>query len=469
MADPVEHIVVLMLENNSFDRMIGLRPGVDGVDPAHPRTNPNFPATLPPIAQAVTTEPNMAEDPEHDLDDCLRQISGPCLGFVADFAQHYPQSTAELRQEIMGYYTSDFLSVLYSLASSFLTCDYWYSSLPGPTWPNRFFVHSGTSLGHVDMPTGIFHPDIHLYDQPTVYERLSEAGVKWSIYYGDFPQSLLMTEQWKYPEHYHKMSDFYADAAGPAASFPQYCFIEPTYFGQQQNDQHPPSNIKRGELLLAQVYNAVRANQELWESCLLVILYDEHGGFYDHVEPPAAIPPDDHVQQFSFKQYGVRVPAVLVSPWVRAGVLSDEFDHTSVLKYATEKWGLGPLGNRVAAANSFSGSIGEGLASPRTDTPASLPLPVVAPDPVQAQMNANQTALVGFGRYLETQIQEMSLQSGKPADDVYKDAGQRLLSSMQGIEQHAATAVERVELFLHLKRTAPAPSSTPSPAPSSTP
>jgi len=243
MADPIEHVIVLMMENCSFDRMLGLLPGVEGVDPASPQTNPDFPSQTP-IDQAITTDPNMSLDPEHDLDDCLRQICGPCQGFVADFAQHYPQSTAELRDEIMGYYTPDFLSVLYTLGKSFLTCDHWYSSLPGPTWPNRFFVHSGTSLGHTTMPDGIFHPDIHLYDQPTVYQRFFEAGISWSIYFGDFPQSIVMTEQWKYPEHYHGISQFYADAAGPEASFPQYCFIEPTYFGQSQDDQHPPKQCK---------------------------------------------------------------------------------------------------------------------------------------------------------------------------------------------------------------------------------
>jgi phospholipase C len=456
MADPIEHVIVLMMENCSFDRMLGRLPGVDGVDPATRRTNPDFPSQTA-IAQAVTTEPNMALDPEHDLDDCLRQISGPCQGFVADFAQHYPQSTAGLRNEIMGYYTPDFLNVLYTLGSSFLTCDHWYSSLPGPTWPNRFFVHSGTSLGHTTMPDGIFHPDVHCYDQPTVYQRLSEVGISWSIYFGDFPQSIVMTEQWKYPEHYHGMNQFYADAAGAEASFPQYCFIEPTYFGKLQDDQHPPSNIKRGEQLIANVYNALRSNQSLWEKSLLVILYDEHGGFYDHVEPPAAVPPDDNVKEFSFAQYGVRVPAILVSPWVNAGVAQDVFDHTSLLKYVTDKWGLGPLGNRVASVGSFAGYIADGLVSPRSNTPFSVAPPQVADDPAQTSLNAHQTALVGFSRYLETQIQQMSLATGILEDDVFKAAGERLLSSMQGIEQHAETAVNRLEIFLGLKKAAAAP------------
>lgn len=456
MTDPIEHVIVLMMENCSFDRMLGRLPGVDGVDPTRPRTNPDFPPSAL-IKEAIITEPNMALDPEHDLDDCLRQISGPCEGFVADFAQHYPQATAELRAEVMGYYTPDFLGVLYTLGSSFLTCDHWYSSLPGPTWPNRFFVHSGTSLGHTTMPGGIFHPDIHLYDQPTVYQRLSEAGIRWSIYFGDFPQSIVMTQQWKYPEHYHGMGKFYTDAAGPEAAFPQYCFIEPTYFGQLQDDQHPPSNIQRGEQLIASVYNALRANQDLWEKSLLVILYDEHGGFYDHVEPPAAVPPDDNVKEFSFRQYGVRVPAILVSPWVNAGVANDEFDHTSLLKYVTDKWDLGRLGNRVASARSFAAYIAAGFVSPRTNTPPAVTPPQVPKDPIQTSLNPHQTALVGFSRYLETQIQHMALAAGEAADDVFKAAGQRLLSSMQGIEQHAETAVNRLGIFLGLKKGAAGP------------
>jgi phospholipase C len=287
-----------------------------------------------------------------------------------------------------------------------------------------------------------------------VYQRLSEAGISWSIYFGDFPQSIVMTEQWKYPEHYHGISQFYADLAGPEASFPQYCFIEPTYFGKLQNDQHPPSNVKRGEQLIANVYNALRANQGLWEKSLLVILYDEHGGFYDHVEPPVAVPPDDNVKEFSFAQYGVRVPAILVSPWVNSGVVRDEFDHTSLLKYVTDKWGLSPLGNRVASARTFAGYVADGLAAPRTNTPPSLTPPQVADDPAQTSLNAHQTALVGFSRYLETQIQQMSLAAGMAEDDVFKAAGERLLSSMQGIEQHAETAVNRLGIFLGLKRAA---------------
>jgi len=114
--------------------------------------------------------------------------------------------------------------------------------------------------------------------------------------------------------------------------------------------------LLEGERLIADVYNSLRRNEALWKTSLLVVLYDEHGGFYDHVTPPDTVPPDHHVEEYGFNQLGVRVPAILVSPFVKKGVIHTQFDHTSLLKYLSDKWGLGPLGARVAAANSF-GSI----------------------------------------------------------------------------------------------------------------
>jgi phospholipase C len=444
MPDPIEHIVVLMMENNSFDRMLGAIPGVDGVDRAVPRSNPDFP-TPNPVIEAVTTERTMNPDPEHEFDDVLRQIDGPCQGFVADFAQHYPQTNAATRAEIMGFYDHGFLPVLHALADSFAVCDRWFSSLPGPTWPNRFFVHSGTSLGHVKMPNGIFQPNLHIYDQPTVYQRMSEQNIDWAIYYGDFPQSIVMTQQWGLLGHYHPMDDFWAAASGPEAAFPQYAFIEPAYFGAGQNDQHPPADIFAGEALIANVYNALWRNAPLWQKTLLVILYDEHGGFYDHVAPPPAVPPDTNTQEFAFNEYGPRVPALLISPWLDHQVVSDVFDHTSLLKYVTDKWSLGPLGGRVAAAASFGRYLTQ-RSSARLDTPEPLAAPQFTPAAQAPEMNANQNALVAFSRFLETKIADAAGHS----DAALKDIGQRLVTSMEDVGHHAEVAVQRLETFLHL-------------------
>jgi phospholipase C len=406
MADPIKHVVVLMLENNSFDRMLGCMsevfPDLDGArlapDPAF--ANPDYPDTKHTLAQLPIAERVVPVDPGHDLDDVIRQVNGgDCQGFVADFAQHAPRAPNEEREQIMAYFKMGDLPVLHALAKEFKICDHWFSSVPGPTWPNRLFVHSGTSKGHVDMPAGIFHPDVHIYDQPTVYQRMCEKNVSWSIYYGDVPQSLLLVKQLEYPTHYRRMEYFASDAEGPEEEFPKYAFIEPAYFGAAQNDQHPPTDVMHGEMLIANVYNAIRKNEELWASSLLVVLYDEHGGFFDHVPPPSTVAPDENTKQFSFTELGLRVPALLVSPWVDPGICSTQLDHTSLLRYATDKWALGPLGNRVPQAESFAGSIARNSA--RTDCPPSLVVPVAQANALNTPLNAHQAALAGFTEHLE--------------------------------------------------------------------
>ena len=450
----IDHVVVLMLENNSFDRMLGWMPGVDGVDLANPRSNPNRAGT--PVAQKTTVTRQMKSDPAHDLADVLAQMAGANTGFVTNFQLHYAESVAADWAEVMNYYGQGSLPVLHKLAQSFAVCDRWFSSMPGPTWPNRFFVHSGTSLGHVDMPQGIFHPNLHVYNQVTVYDQLQNAGKSWAIYYGDVPQTLTMTRMLKYPSNFHKMPQFFTDAKGAEANFPSYSFIEPNYFGGGQNDEHPPSDILRGEVLLAQVYNAIRNNGALWEKTLLVVLYDEHGGFFDHVFPPACVAPDGNTAQFSFAQYGLRVPAVLISPWLEKQVLSDALDHTSLLRYATDKWGLGPLGARTAAAKSFASSW-KVAGAVRTDVPANIPEPTTLPNPVVEGLNPNQLALVGFSRYLETKSMAMAEKKGPAAAKAMTmEIGTRLLWS-SAKDRHGEVAVERVDRFFELARqTAPA-------------
>jgi phospholipase C len=305
----------------------------------------------------------------------------------------------------MGYYPlgPGSLSVLHALARSFTVCDHWFCSVPGPTWTNRLFVHSGTSLGRVQMPGDSFDLNLHWYDQTTIYQLLQDAGRSWKIYHHGLPQSLVLTKQWDYLDHYCEVGQFFADAAGSPDAFPGYAFIEPDYCGPDQNDQHPPSDVMNGEALIARVYNALRGNEALWHTSLLLVLYDEHGGFYDHVAPPAAVPPDDHTEEFAFNRLGVRVPAVLVSPWVAPGVASGVFDHTSLLKYLSDKWGLAPLGNRTAQANSFADVL-LALDAARSDAPPSLPVPAMTrDDSSQLVLDGNGRALVGYGQRLQVQ------------------------------------------------------------------
>ena len=445
--DPIQHVVVLMLENHSFDQMLGcikeIFPDLDGVDVAHEdiHTARDYPDRTHEIAQLHVHVRVSDPDPMHEHVNVLRQLDNE-YGYVVDYLQAYPHVSFEKKTEVMGIYPRGFLPVLHTLAENFGICDHWYSSLPGPTWPNRFFVHSGTANGHVTMPTGIFDKNWHIYDQTTVFDRLSERHISWKIYHHGLPQSLVMLHQLEHVFNYHDMKQFFQDAAGPAKDFPRYCFIEPAYRGDEQNDQHPPSDIMHGELLLARVYNALRANEELWHSTLLLFLYDEHGGFYDHVIPPKATPPDDKTDEYAFDQYGVRVPALLISPWIEKGVIATEFDHTSLLAYLTEKWNLGPLGKRTAKAAHFGPNLLR-LTTPRSDTPNAIDIATIpAPQPIRSKrVNEHQKALISFSHFLERDI-------GDPPEKV----AERTLRLLQGPEAQFAVALERFERFFLAKK-----------------
>lgn len=411
---PIEHVVVLMMENNCFDRMLGcmaeVHEGLEGVDPACLRSNPD-PMSSAPVLQAPTTTRNIERDPNHYLNDSLAQLDGGTnQGFVADYVHIYPNATLEERREIMGYYPRGFLPGLHTLAENFVVCDHWFSSLPGPTWINRLFAHSGTSLGHVQEPGGLFSPRLHLYDQRTLYDELSEAGATWRIYYGDVPQSLVLTHQFEHLGSYRAYKHWREDVA--AGDLPGYTFIEPTYFGPNQNDQHPPHDVMRGDALIAEVYNALRSNPSLFARTLLIVVYDEHGGFFDHVTPPAAVAPDDHTEHFSFDRLGFRVPAVLVSPMLDPGVVSTVFDHTSLLRMASGLWpGVQPLGRRAQQANDPIASL-TWRETPRADLPEAPVAPDIQPARLLPRLEGFKASLFGFSHHLESQITDPVRQRG---------------------------------------------------------
>ena len=445
MAHPISRVVVLMMENHSFDRALGWMrqrdPAIEAVDRDHPGTNPDYPITTDTVFQTETRSRKITFDPGHDLANALRQIAGGNQGFVLDFAEKYPQATAADRQEIMGYYPHGALPALHYLAYNFVVCDHWFSSLPGPTWPNRLFVHSGTSLGHVDMPEGVFNPGLHLYNQRTLYDELNDAQVDWRIYHGDFPQSLLLEHQLANLMHYRRFSSWETDARN--GDLPPYVFIEPSYFGNQENDQHPPQDVMRGDLLIASVFNALQANRTVFEETLLVVLYDEHGGFYDHVTPPPAIPPDGNTDKFAFDRLGVRVPAILVSPWLDPGHVSTVFDHTSVLRMASQLWPkVHPLGARAPKAHSPLDSV-TWLAAPRRAIPPAptdqSPMPVVD----QPGLKGQKQALFSFSQYLESQISNPAVRTGLML---------RAHQAMDGAIAQGNLATDRADAFLADKR-----------------
>ncbi len=445
--DPIEHVVVLMLENRSFDHMLGsLRsrfPTLDGIGPANPGVNLDFTDGGRRYAQAPTSTTALAFDPKHELANVRTQLEtgGPCGGFVTDFRAAYGTSPA-VTQEVMGYYDVGALPVLHGLASAFTVCDRWFSSVPGPTWTNRLFAHSGTSLGKVEMPDPPFDLNLHDYNQDTIFDRLTAADIPWRIYYGDVPQSLVLRHQWRRANalKYRRLEAFFTQTRGQAADFPAYAFIEPYYF-VNQNDQHPPSDVLRGEVLLARVYNALRSNEALWATTLLVILYDEHGGFYDHVYPPAAVPPDQHDDEYAFTQLGLRVPALLVSPWVAARPYQTELDHTSLLKYLCDKWGLAPLRARAEQANSFADAF---LAERRADTPERLLEPSIPSARAALAMPRREPRLNDLQRALLAMTEVLELHTRQPAA-AKMARSERML---EGPAASADAAQDRVERFL---------------------
>ncbi|OLL28189.1 phospholipase [Burkholderia sp. SRS-W-2-2016] len=420
-ADPIEHVVLLLMENHSFDQMLGcldaVHPQLDGVRNAAGKSNSDGKGHT--YYLRATRERQMKHDPNHEHEAVMQQIADNNSGFVRSFVHDFPKSSAAARQDVMGYYPYGFLPALHTLGAQFTVCDRWFSSLPGPTWPNRFFALTGTSQGQTGMPSGLDGLNPHWYteqDQDTIFDRLNAAQKTWKVYFYDFPASLLLKNQRRAENlaNYHLFDSFFHDAAGPADAFPHFTLIEPKYFGEAQNDDHPPHNIMKAEKLIADTYNALRSNQALWERTLLVILYDEHGGFYDHVSPPAdAIAPDDHTARFDFKRLGVRVPALLVSPWCEPGVCHDTFDHCSLLKYLSDKWQLAPaLGRRTAQAASIGAAIRNSGAA-RTDTPAFIRVTnqSLIAEHVELERkssNGNQHGLHSFADYLHAELDRLA-------------------------------------------------------------
>ena len=406
-ADPIKHVVLLMLENCSYDRMLG---GLSSPPPDQCNNDVNGVTYCQRSTKLVRVEP----DPKHELRHVLFQIADRNENFVRDYSINYPKTSAARRQDIMGVYPSGFLTSLHALAESFTVCDHWFSSVPGPTWPNRLFALSGTSKGRVKMPEGVFKPNLHLYNQKTLFDRLNKSKVDWKVYFGDAPLSLLFTHQWSWSNlrRYHPLSQFEKDAAGAASSFPTFSLIEPRYIGNSANDDHPDHDVRAGEALIANVYNALRRNEELFASTLLVVTFDEHGGFYDRLSPPGAVAPDDHREEYDFSRLGVRVPAILVSPYASAKPSHQDFDHTSLLKYLIEKWDLSALGRRTASANSI-GPLLRRTPRPDEEMPRSLTAPrfrARAND--QSPLSDNEKALALLGRYLEQRL------AGRPRVDV---------------------------------------------------
>jgi phospholipase C len=380
----IKHVVVLMLENRSFDHMLGalhhggLKP-VDG--PSNPR-DPRFPDRDLYAPTPLTTYEELHHDPKHAYADVMKQLTareGPWDAPVltnTGFAWNYHERTGGNGSEVMGYHTKELLPVLYRLAREYAVCARWFCSVPSETWPNRLFAHAGTSDNEVgNVPRA--------YYKRTVFEVLSSAGHGWRIYAGDIPQVAVFPALWKHHGYWRffRLGDFFADAR--ANRLQEYSFIEPRHFGSWGSSQHPRSRVLLGEELIRDVYEAIASNPKTWESTMLLITYDEHGGFFDRKHPPTAHPPYEGAMNietgFRFDLLGPRVPAIVVSPYVKRLTVDNEsdYDHTSIIATLCDNIDLhGALGGRVANAKSFRHLLTESTPRDPLRLPAVPPLPV---------------------------------------------------------------------------------------------
>jgi phospholipase C len=350
--DSLKHIVVLMMENRSFDHMLGSLKAVDArIDGITDQmSNPDATGESVKPQQLAEFQGQLNPDPDHHFPAVDLQIFGgdtsadraPNMqGFVKSYFNQ--RRDVQHSQKIMYYFKKDDLPVLTTLAQEFAVFNRWFSSIPGPTICNRAFAHYGTSFGSVDMnPFDVIEPF------KSIYSRLVNATPKHSakVYYYDTTSSTMEVVNLlqKQPELFGTYNQFLSDC--DQGLLPEYSFIEPNYSdhetddGEQvANDQHPDHDVQAGEFFIADVYMRIKRNAEVWPSTALLVVYDEHGGTYDHVPPPPCTPdifkaaPNSTGtgMEFKFDRLGVRVPAVLISPWIPKNTVVDRvFDHASI-------------------------------------------------------------------------------------------------------------------------------------------
>jgi phospholipase C len=439
-------VVVLCLENRSFDHMLGFLPHPDSTFEG--LLGPGVFGNLTPEGQLVkatpTAKPVLPFGPNHSHDAVMQQLAvrrgvPTNQGFITSYELTASGRSPSVHGGVLGALLGPLLAgrrsrstapgrgplimrcqdparvpVLSTLALQFAVCDHWFSSVPGETWPNRNFLHAATSDGETNI-------EIRPYYDPTIFELLEAHGHEWRVYHDDTPQAWAFPHLWDTPDRHAKWFciDEFADHVN-AGQLAAYTFIEPNHrppvhtldriaaVGGRtgvSNSQHPENNLvdddaydrwddagdsdfRRAEQLIANIYQVLRANPDLFARTVLLITYDEHGGFYDHVPPTVPVPAPSPVEHatwatrlrrwlwrtnataFDFRSLGVRVPAVVVSPLIEAGTV----DHT-VLEHASVPAtlralfapGAAPLTQRDAAAATFLHLCSR--TSPRTDLP----------------------------------------------------------------------------------------------------
>ncbi|KAG8487987.1 hypothetical protein CXB51_018539 [Gossypium anomalum] len=393
---PIKTIVVLVMENRSFDHMVGwmkqsINPTINGV--TGNECNPISTKTPNPKSICFTNDAQFVDpDPGHSFEAVEQQVFGSTpssFPSMSGFVEQAFSISPNMSETVMKGFKPEAVPIYATLVKEFAVFDRWFSSIPGPTQPNRLFVYSATSHGstsHVKKQLAQGYP------QKTIFDSLHENGKDFGVYFQNIPTTLFYRNlrKLKYVFKFHQFDlKFKKDALN--GKLPSLSVIEPRYFdlkGLPANDDHPSHDVANGQKLVKEVYETLRASPQ-WNETLLVITYDEHGGFYDHVKTPFVnVPnPDGNTGPapsfFKFDRLGVRVPTIMVSPWIKKRTVisgpkgptpNSEFEHSSIPATIKKIFNLSSnfLTHRDAWAGTFEDVVSH-LTSPRTDCPETLP------------------------------------------------------------------------------------------------
>lgn len=387
----VEHIVVLMMENRSFDHFMGAltsdaayanRASVDGLKGTESNPAPNGSSVK--VFKMANFTP---EDPPHGWDAARAQHNqGKNDGFVKAHA-------GGSQNEVMGYHDRSQIPLYYWFADNFAICDRWFSSVMGPTWPNRFYLHATTSKGRKDNSPLWFAPE-------TIWDALKEkdlsaknyAAGRVTFFVGGFPGKILGGN----PSA--AIGQFFE--AAKSGELPSFSLIDPDF---QASDDHPAHNIQRGQAFVASVYSAL-AQSPAWSKTLLIVTYDENGGFFDHVAPPKTVDDDD-----DFMQLGFRVPAFVIGPMVKKGyVCKTQLEHSSIAATLKTRWEIKSLSKRMDATNDITDCIDPAKVNAPAAPPAGMP---------KVAMTLQSVLYDGVGTSSQPMLDEMVAKGVAPAVD----------------------------------------------------
>jgi phospholipase C len=401
-AGGFDHVIVVMMENRSFDHMLGWVPRADGKQAGLSYTDKNG-VRHHTFALAPDFQGCGHPDPDHSYAGGRIQFNnGECDGFLR---------SGNNDVFAIGYYRRPDLDFLGRAVGDWTTADRYFCSILGPTFPNRFYQHSAQTdrISNTSVVNTL----------PTIWDRIAAAGLTGRYYYSDLPFIALWGA--KYLPIARTLDVFFADAA--AGTLPNLSFIDPSFSGEgagTSNDDHPSADIRAGEHFLHQIYTAV-ANSPAWERTVLVINFDEWGGFFDHVPPPiGAVSAIDVAAGNVDGRLGFRTPLLVVSPFARDNfVAHDVYDHTSILKMVETRWELPPLGARDASARNLA-EVLDFSRHPRTAPHYPVP-PIVVGEACPTTLSDDGTMRASVG----SSISATATMSRRAVWDDVRDLAQR--------------------------------------------